>query len=88
MTGRLVFLVAALGVLGGTAFAAGLQGQITYLEGQATIDNAPASIGDLVPLGATITTDKLSRCEIIFRERNVVSLGEETTFVFNPFNLE
>jgi hypothetical protein len=90
MAGRLVFPISlALFVLmGGIAFAAVSQGEISYLEGRVTIDNVPASIGDPVPLGATVRTDALSLCEIIFREKNILRLGEKTAFVFNPSNLQ
>ena len=67
----LVACLAAFAALGGPAFAAASQGEITYMEGQVTIDRVPASIGDLVPLGATVRTEKLSQCEIVFRQRNI-----------------
>ncbi len=88
MMARVMFVVCAIAVLGGTAFAANLGGEIGYLEGQATIDGAPATIGDVVPLGATVTTGARSQCEIIFREKNIIRLGESTAFVFHPFNLQ
>jgi hypothetical protein len=90
MKTRFVLLVclAAFAALGGSAFAAASQGEITYMEGQVTIDRVPASIGDLVPLGATVRTEKLSQCEIVFRQRNILRLAEETALVFNPGNLQ
>jgi len=90
LTARFTFLIlaAAFAAIGGTAFAAASQGQISYLEGQVTIDNVPAAIGDLVPLGGTVRTDKLSQCEVIFREKNILRLAEQTTFVYNPLNLQ
>jgi hypothetical protein len=87
---RSVFLI-LLALFAGTsagAFAATSQGEISYLEGQATIDNVPAAIGDRVPLGATVRTDAGSFCEIVFREKNIIRLGDQTTFVFNPSNLQ
>jgi hypothetical protein len=90
MTRRFAFLVlsAAFIALGGAAFASASQGQISYMEGQVTIDNVAASIGDVVPLGATVRTDSASLCEIIFRERNILRLGADTAFVYNPANLQ
>ncbi len=90
LTRRFAFLVlaAAFLALPGAAFAAASQGAITYLEGSVTIDAAPASIGDVVPSGAIVRTDKDSLCEITFRERNVIRLGEQTSLVFNPGNLQ
>jgi hypothetical protein len=92
LTARLAFLVLAAAFLGhpGAAFAAAAQsqGEISYLEGTVTIDSAPASIGDVVPFGATVRTDKDSICEIIFRQRNAIRLEEQTSFVFNPGNLQ
>jgi len=90
LTGRFAFLVLATVFLAlpGAVFAAASQGAITYLEGVVTIDAAPASIGDVVPSGATVKTDKDSLCEITFRERNVIRLGEQTSLVFNPGNLQ
>jgi len=90
LTRRFGFLVAAAALLAfpGAAFGAASQGEISYLEGSVTIDAAPASIGDLVPFGATVRTDKDSYCEITFRERNVIHLGELTSLVFNPGNLQ
>ena len=90
LTGRFAFLVlaAAFLALPGAAFAAASQGAITYLEGAVTIDAASASIGDVIPSGATVKTDRDSLCEITFRQRNVIRLGEQTSFVFNPGNLQ
>jgi len=92
LTGRLAVVAAAclLLTLPSAAFAAAApaQGTITYLEGSVTVDAASASIGDAVPFGATVRTDKDSLCEITFRQRNVIRLEELTSFVFNPGNLQ
>jgi len=91
-TGRFAFLAAAclLLALPAAAFAAAApaQGTISYLEGNVTVDAAPASIGDAVPFGATVRTAQGSFCEITFRQRNVIRLEELTSFVFNPGNLQ
>jgi len=83
-----LILISLVAGMGGTAFAASSQAEISYLEGQVTIDNVPAAIGDRVPLGATVRTDAVSLCEIVFREKNIIRLGDQTTFVFNPSNLQ
>jgi hypothetical protein len=79
-------LVSAFTLLGRGAFAASSQGVITYLEGQVTIDKVLAAIGDPVPEGSTIKTDKESQCLIVFRNRNIFHLAENTVFVFDPAN--
>ena len=61
---------------------------LTYTEGQVTIDGKDASIGDAVPLGATIVTAAQSVAEIEFSGLNIIQLGEGTTFIFNPNNLQ
>jgi hypothetical protein len=85
----LLVLCGALALHGGTvAFAATAQGVISYMEGQVTIDNVAAAIGDPVPLGSTIRTDSASECLIVFRDKNILHLNEKTVFVFNPGNLQ
>jgi len=92
LTKRLALLAAvcALFALPAAVFAAAasVQGTISYLEGSVTVDTASASIGDAVPFGAVVRTDKDSICEITFRQRNVIRLEELTSFVFNPVNLQ
>jgi len=92
LTARTALVAAAclLLALPSAAFAAAApaQGIITYLEGNVTVDTAMASIGDAVPFGATVRTDKGSLCEITFRQRNIIRLEELTSFVFNPGNLQ
>jgi hypothetical protein len=89
MTRRILLLVLVLSAaLGAAAYGASNQGSITYLEGSVSIDNASASIGDVVPLGATLRTGPASQCEVVFRDRNIIRLGESTTLVFNPGNLQ
>jgi hypothetical protein len=61
---------------------------LTYLEGTVTIDDVNASIGDTVPLGAKVQTGAASFAEIAFNRRNAVRLAENTTFVFNPANVQ
>jgi len=91
-SGRLVLLLLACALLAlpGAAFAApaATQGIISYLEGSVTVDGAAASIGDVVPFGSTVRTDKVSLCEITFRQRNIIRLDAETSLVFNPGNLQ
>ncbi len=85
-----IVLVAAVVV--GPAFGqvTGVTGRsaLVSLEGQVTIDGKAAAIGDPVPFGATVATAAQSLCEIEFNTKNVIRLGESTTFVFNPGNLQ
>ena len=85
-----IVLVALLAVLSLSA-AWGQTGKgatVSYLEGQVTIDGTPASIGDAVPMGATVATGDQSLCEIVFGAKNAIRLAAATTFVFNPGNLQ
>jgi len=84
----LPFFVVFLGVAAGAHAASSPLGTIVYLEGNVTVDARSASIGDVVPYGATIRTDAASECDVAFREKNIVRLGELTTLVFNPGNLQ
>jgi hypothetical protein len=85
-----VALAAAVsaGPVFGQTVGATARSSVVYLEGQVAIDGRPAAIGDTVPLGATIATAAQSLCEIEFNAKNVVRLGEDTTLVFNPGNLQ
>jgi hypothetical protein len=85
-----IVLVAAVfaGPVFGQTVGAAARSSVAYLEGQVTIDGKPAAIGDTIPLGATVATAAQSLCEIEFNMKNVIRLGENTTFVFNPGNLQ
>jgi hypothetical protein len=61
---------------------------LTYLEGTVTIDGVNATIGDTVPLGAKVQTGPASFAEVAFNRRNAVRLAENTTFIFNPANVQ
>jgi hypothetical protein len=84
----IVLVAAAVGPVFGQVTGAAGRSAIAYLEGQVTIDGKAAAIGDTVPLGATVATAAQSLCEIAFNTKNVIRLGENTTFVFNPANLQ
>jgi hypothetical protein len=88
IAGVVVFLLAA------SALGFAQQGQagarvptVTYLEESVTIDSAEANIGDLMPLGAVVSTSAGSLVDIEFNSRNAIRLSENTTFVFNPNNI-
>lgn len=94
MTYRAFFPVLLLVLVGPVLAAAAspdtvsAQGTIVYLDGTATVDARPAGVGDVIPLGATIRTAAASELEVVFRDRNILRLGELTTLVFNPGNLQ
>lgn len=73
---------------GAAAAGTGSAAVVSYVEGQATIDGKPAAIGDTVALGATVSTAAASLCEVKFNTKNVIRLSENTTFVFDPGNLQ
>jgi hypothetical protein len=86
---RRLAIVLVLVLAASSAFAqAGGTALVSYVEGSATVDGKPASIGDPVPLGATVATAQDSLCEIQWNGKNAVRLGASTTFVFNPSNLQ
>jgi len=83
------FLCAAAMILSGTlCFSQGSAPEVSYIDGTVTIDGAAASVGDAVPYGAVVTTTAGSSAEIQFNGRNAIRLSENTTFVFNPRNLQ
>lgn len=63
---------------GGAAF-----GVIEYLEGEVTVDGAVAAIGAEVASGQTVVTGPAGLAEIVFDDRNVFQLRENTTVVLD-----
>ena len=89
---RVAFLAAFLLITNLVCFAQEGQGAriptMTYLEGDVTINGMNAGIGDKVPLGAVVKTAAASLADIVFNVRNAIHLSENTTLVFNPYNLQ
>lgn len=59
------------------------KGTIHYLEGEVTVNRRPAEIGQIVGLGSAIETGSGSMCEIVFGEKNVFRLLENTLAAFS-----
>jgi hypothetical protein len=57
---------------------------IVYLEGDMTLNGAPASVGDDVRAGATIRTAADAVCEIVFNTRNVIHMTAGTVLTLDP----
>jgi hypothetical protein len=66
------------------------KGTIVYLEGEVSVDREPAEIGQIVGLGTAIETGSGSMCEVVFGEKNVFRLFEDTfaTFTLNEATIE
>lgn len=73
-------------IAGGVAFSAD-KASIIYMEGDVTLDGAPASVGDAVLAGATLRTAADSLCEIVFNTRNIVHMTGDTVLRFDPNQL-
>ncbi|NBF41155.1 MAG: hypothetical protein GVY14_12150 [Spirochaetes bacterium] len=56
-----------------------LYGVMEYLEGEVTVDGDAASIGDRVDSGQLVETGPNGLAEIVFDDRNVFQLRENTT---------
>lgn len=52
--------------------------KITRLEGRAWVNGRPASTGTVVMDGDWVVTGRKSTCEIIFAEKNILRLSDET----------
>jgi hypothetical protein len=66
-----------------TAFAAD-KASIIYMEGDVTLNGAPASVGDDVQAGATITTASDAVCQVVFNRKNIVHMAGGTVLTFDP----
>jgi hypothetical protein len=73
-----VLLLAA----GATAFGAD-KASIVYVEGDVTMNGAPAEVGDTVLPGAVLTTASDSLCQIVFNTKNIVHMAAGTTLRFD-----
>ena len=81
--GLIVLLVL---VAGSIAFSAD-KASIIYLEGDVTVDGAPASVGDPIVAGATVRTAADALCEVVFNTRNIVHMTGGTVLTFDPNQL-
>lgn len=79
---RLFLLLVACGV----AFSAD-KASIIYVEGEVTLNGAPASAGDAVKAGDTLQTASVALCEIVFNARNIVHMTADTVLRFDPSQL-
>jgi hypothetical protein len=66
-----------------TAFSAD-KASIVYIEGDVTMNGAPASVGDDVLPGAVLNTAKNSVCQVVFNTKNIVHMASGTTLRFDP----
>jgi hypothetical protein len=57
---------------------------IVYIEGDVSMNGAPAAVGDEVPPGAVLATAKDSLCQIVFNAKNIVHMAAGTTLRFDP----
>ncbi len=55
------------------------EGRLDYFEGDVTVNGEPAELGLRVQTGDIVTTGPASAADIIFGERNIFRLQEETT---------
>ena len=76
-------LVLVLFTATAAAFAAD-KASIIYMEGDVTLNGAPASVGDDVQPGATITTAADAVCQVVFNRKNIVHMAGGTVLTFDP----
>jgi len=51
---------------------------VTYYEGRVRVDGERPEFGQKVPIGARVQTGRGSYCEIVFDERNILRIAENT----------
>jgi hypothetical protein len=83
VAGIFLFLVI---ISSGVAFSAD-KASIIYLEGDVTLNGAPASVGDAVKAGDTLQTAADALCEIVFNARNIIHMAAGTGLTFDPGQL-
>lgn len=64
------------------------EGEITYLEGDVTLEGNPAEFGMIVRTGETVNTGAGSYCDIVFGDKNVFRVHENTLAIINFSNAE
>ena len=67
---------------GTSAFGAD-KATIVYLEGDVTMNGAPANIGDAVSPGAVLVTGADSVCQVVFNSKNIVHMAAGTSLRFD-----
>jgi hypothetical protein len=81
---RTAGVLALLLLLSSAAAFSADKASIVYIEGDVTLNGAPASIGDAVLPGAVVTTAADSICQIVFNSKNIVHMAAGTTLRFDP----
>ncbi len=59
-------------------------GRVDYLEGDVRLDGTTAELNQQVASHSTVETRSASLADLIFNERNIVHIGENTLFNVNP----
>lgn len=54
------------------------EGEIVYLEGNVTVDGNAADFGTVVQPGSVIETDGSSLCDVVFGDKNIIRIYENT----------
>jgi len=57
---------------------------IVYVEGNVTMNDSMANVGDDVQPGATIRTEPDALCEVVFNQKNIVHITGGTVLTFDP----
>ncbi|NLJ08915.1 FecR family protein [Gracilinema caldarium] len=52
--------------------------KLSYVDGEVSIDGKPAEVGQLLPLKCSIKTGRESSCEIIFSDKNIIQIRQNT----------
>jgi len=60
-----------------------IKAEVIYLEGTLSINGLPGNIGDTIPEGALVSTGPQSQAEIIFGDKNILSLGPSTKTILS-----
>lgn len=66
------------------AWGGEMQGVISYLEGEVTLDGRPAEIGAAVAPGSLLATGAGAYCEVRFADRNLLRLEPGTRVSVDP----
>jgi hypothetical protein len=80
---RIVAISLVLFVCCGAVFAAD-KASVIYVDGEVTMNGSPASVGDDVQPGATISTGSDGLCEVVFNKKNIIHITGGTILTFDP----